>query len=757
MKRKLFCIWMCIALLVTLMPSMAFADETAGGSTEPLDTEAGQLYWFYSGGIKVNSDGKITREVEDEDVNLNGIAYEEFNVEYRKSSCYGYFAVQDAKGDYYALKNVASSDNSKVSVAPTANEDDSPYRYKLTWSDFGEATITAEKGGKIYQLKFTAELPETGFYRTADRTTEGYLDGEFHYSTASKDEQGNVFFYLIAPTNGRTVAQLTLSAVKWNADKEQWAEDNIEGLFADKTPTMIGDNGKYVMWKITVAKNYRSPEDSENWQVFQINYEETLAAEDAVSERRGLSIYDSTEITEQQRLYWFYDSDEITVDKSGNIQLATSAGSTWEDVAYYGRIWENNKSGSCYGYFAVKDKEDTYHALKESVSGSGLLSIAPTADTTDSPYRYKLTWNQFGNATITATVGEKEYRIKFTAELPYSGFYRTETRSEATYLDGEFHYNAAQKDDQGNASFYLITEDWRMAESLELSIGELADDGTWKEKTVDGLSASKATNNKSEYAMWTITVTKDYRNPTHDRQNFRIYCIQTTDDGSSSPQKTLWDEAELRIYDSTESTGSDGGGYVTPVNTPEKTAKDFIKKNLTINDAVVKAADAANYTKILDAAEKYDKLSTAEKAAVDKEMKAQTGKTMAELKTEAETMKASVGTSTFDVQKAVKELTLKARSTKLKSGKIKITLKADLSELKKNGYTVKYKFYRSTKKAKGYKATVTKSVPTYLNTVGKKGTMYYYKVRVLVYDKDGKLVAKSGLKQCGYANRKWTK
>lgn len=138
-------------------------------------------------------------------------------------------------------------------------------------------------------------------------------------------------------------------------------------------------------------------------------------------------------------------------------------------------------------------------------------------------------------------------------------------------------------------------------------------------------------------------------------------------------------------------------------------------------------------------------------------MKAQTGKTMAELKAEAEAMKASIGDSSFDVQKAVKKLALKARSAKLKSGNIKITLKGDISEFEKNGCTVKYKFYRSTKKAKGYKAAVTKDVPNYLNTAGKKGKMYYYKARVMVYDKDGKLVAKTELKQCKYANRKWTK
>jgi hypothetical protein len=41
--------------------------------------------------------------------------------------------------------------------------------------------------------------------------------------------------------------------------------------------------------------------------------------------------------------------------------------------------------------------------------------------------------------------------------------------------------------------------------------------------------------------------------------------------------------------------------------------------------------------------------------------------------------------------------------------------------------------------------------------MGKKGTMYFYKVRVQVYDADGKLIARTALKDCWYANRKWTK
>ena len=110
-----------------------------------------------------------------------------------------------------------------------------------------------------------------------------------------------------------------------------------------------------------------------------------------------------------------------------------------------------------------------------------------------------------------------------------------------------------------------------------------------------------------------------------------------------------------------------------------------------------------------------------------------------------------------------KEMKLIVRSTKTAKKNIKITVKtnskttAAIKELKNLGYTVKYRFYRSTKKTAGYKAAVTKKTASYTNTGGKKGTKYYYKVQVRVYDADGKLAAKTALKQCKYASRTWTK
>ncbi len=113
----------------------------------------------------------------------------------------------------------------------------------------------------------------------------------------------------------------------------------------------------------------------------------------------------------------------------------------------------------------------------------------------------------------------------------------------------------------------------------------------------------------------------------------------------------------------------------------------------------------------------------------------------------------------------VKELMQSAKfkvtttQTSKKSVKVQVAAKSSktmISDIKSLGYTVKYQFYRSTKKDAGYKLLKTKAANTFTNTKGTKGTKYYYKARVLVYD--GKtLVAKSALRQCSYGARTWIK
>ena len=115
------------------------------------------------------------------------------------------------------------------------------------------------------------------------------------------------------------------------------------------------------------------------------------------------------------------------------------------------------------------------------------------------------------------------------------------------------------------------------------------------------------------------------------------------------------------------------------------------------------------------------------------------------------------------IKELVSNLSLKVRSSKTSKKNIKVTLTVDkdtaaaIDEIKGLGYTVKYKYYRSTRKSSKYQAKITKTTKSFINTAGKKGTKYYYKAKLQVYDKDGKLVTQTELKQCKYAVRTWTK
>ena len=105
------------------------------------------------------------------------------------------------------------------------------------------------------------------------------------------------------------------------------------------------------------------------------------------------------------------------------------------------------------------------------------------------------------------------------------------------------------------------------------------------------------------------------------------------------------------------------------------------------------------------------------------------------------------------VKAYVQDLSIKARSTKTSKG-VKVTIKADVQPLLDAGYTVEYKFYRSTKSNKNFgKAMITKTTGTYTNTKGVKGTKYYYKAKLVVKNAEGEVVATTPLTQCLYATR----
>ena len=220
--------------------------------------------------------------------------------------------------------------------------------------------------------------------------------------------------------------------------------------------------------------------------------------------------------------------------------------------------------------------------------------------------------------------------------------------------------------------------------------------------------------------------------------------------GTQSRYCTICKMADGSAYTETApyTPSASSGGYVPTVQKPEITIIGSGKADLSADGRTATITANAGHElvsvvlngKEMGKVEKLTGLKTGDKATITFQAKT-------DGKAEMDKMIA---------QKASK-LNLMARSAKTAKKNIKVVVKGDLKAITDAGYTVKYKFYRSTKKSAGYKAMLTKKAPTYFNTYGKKGTMYYYKARVMIYDKDGNFVAQTALKQCKYANRLWTK
>ena len=197
-------------------------------------------------------------------------------------------------------------------------------------------------------------------------------------------------------------------------------------------------------------------------------------------------------------------------------------------------------------------------------------------------------------------------------------------------------------------------------------------------------------------------------------------------------------------------------GHYKPTQKPEIIAGEGTKADLTLNGtkATITVEDGYEITDVIVNGTSLGKVTEITGLKTGDKVEIKTAKKQ----TEPE----------FNISSYVKNLKLVARSSKTANGNIRIKVASvtdqngnpvDLSVLKNKGYTVKYKFYRSEKKAAEYGARIEKDTDNnvYINNTGSKGTKYFYKVRVMVYDANGKLVAKSELKQCKYATRTWSK
>ena len=366
-------------------------------------------------------------------------------------------------------------------------------------------------------------------------------------------------------------------------------------------------------------------------------------------------------------------------------------------------------------------------AVKEPVNADGSTptwaSDTPAVATVDSTTG-EVTAVAKGEATITATCGSKSASCTVTV-----GHTHDYTGRPYLYLDPGNHYQECKETDGG-----LNIEAHNFSTWTKV-------DGTNHSRTCSKCDAIGKSTKYSETAAHTwvwVVDTPAAAGVAGKKHEECTGCNATRKVGTVIP--ALPNHA-----------ASGGGSYAPTTQKPEITIIGSGKADLSADGKTATITAAAGYElasvvlngKEMGKVEKLTGLKTGDKATITFRAKA------GEKDGKEETDKM--------IAREVSKLRLTARSARTAKKNVKLVVKSDLEAITDAGYTVKYKFYRSTKKSAGYKAVLTKKAPTYVNTYGKKGTLYYYKVKVMVYDKDGNLTAQTALKQCKYASRLWTK
>ena len=358
----------------------------------------------------------------------------------------------------------------------------------------------------------------------------------------------------------------------------------------------------------------------------------------------------------------------------------------------------------------------------------------------------------------------------FTLKFKLNSDGKTFTATIPTVAGGEYSFNGTDYSTTNTKTDCTANTEYtgyvRLAETNTHKVSDTTSDKqtspkltvatpTFKPNGVSSFSGTQSVTISCDTADAKIYYTTDGKEPTaSDTEYTNALTLTSTTTLKAIAVKADMNDSAIATATFTKASGggggSSGGSYVPKTQKPEIKAaaggKTVLSKDgttLTITADAGKVIDKVLLNgKDMGAASELKGLKTGDKVEV-------IFKDQVTEPTKEQLDKAA--------KEAAGDLVLTARSAKLKNGSVKVMLKGDLKAITDAGYTVKYKFYRSTKKSAGYKAVLTKKAPSYVNTYGKQGTMYYYKARVMIYDKDGNFVAQTALKQCKYASRLWTK
>ena len=607
MKRKLFCIWMCIALIVTLIPSMAFAEELS----EALAVQTGN---------EDEQQGEAEAVLAKYDEDADNYYFSATETVYASAGGDGsYYYLGTKSGDHFTeanseqlesctmtvKKNGVVQGKTVVSAADGITQNDA-----ITGIDYGISYEQDEETNEVLQI-----YPELSFHLSSEATKDYQAVCGTYTIEAAWTENGENY---TAATEMTVIPGKVLSEICWMTKDENGV---IDSMYANDTEASQGLTVQYSPFKSYMETQWNEETDAEEQVEVTESYIYTDSdvsgifdfigvegsSDDVASAAAGVFatgeklLFDSqTQVVplvvhrknissdmigktfslqfrkggqiatvtakienedanislEENKLYAFHASGGVVseIDAAGNIRLNSNA-DLQQDVQTHIEI--SADEGGSY-VFAVY-QEGKLQAVKLKIENENKpMQVEAVGD-----YEYVLEGLQPGECVLHAA-DDASLSILCRVGLPERGIYASRERSENAYLDSEFHFiNAKQKkSDNSEAYFYVMMPKYnsdiiKTQNDLTISFARYNNDkDDWVLRNEDGIYFTQDgiytdADNGKDYYVWKVTVQEKYADDQRGKY-IRVYGGLSQDEESGETyygySRNIW----LHIYDSQE-------------------------------------------------------------------------------------------------------------------------------------------------------------------------------------------------------------
>ncbi len=438
MKRRITAIFMCICLIVTMLP-MAVSAQTY--------TE-GQLYWIWNGEGVEFENGTLTLSPAAE---ADCVREELFLELYDGGE--GFFAVAKGENTYVPVEDIKLSSTDWIDVEPKEG-----YLYQIeainAVSNYSTTTITANVDDTEYRLDCGTELPHFGFFASADYSKDSFLGWKIDYSKIK--DAGKIYYQALERyyKDGEQSYYTSPEIVSMELGSYQNGRFEKEKDLAWSTAKDCGAAERMHTWEVQLPKNYRGITVGNEGRFSCLQVKLRYQGMKPLVEHRYL-LYDhihqdgpaNCKICSEDKLLWIWDDERMFVSKDADGLPVLKGVQELDNSSFY---LEPDVGETRSGYFAYYDGE-ILRPVDAEIS-DGKTSVEKDAD--EQPYLTRLTFaEEEYDIPVTYRIGDKTYSNTIKVCLPLAGFYTTAGKNVKTFAP-ELSAN------KNNGVYYLVSDDF---------------------------------------------------------------------------------------------------------------------------------------------------------------------------------------------------------------------------------------------------------------------------------------------------------